>query len=497
MTDTPGTPPSPIDDSSAPLRRDAPEAGHLRVLSFDTPIFTGGLYTDVSELHAFLSILPRQIGQSADIASIRAAIDDAGILLTNRDEQKLDAVLLRVIAGEEVRMALIAEGQKPTGGGEARLEWAVDYFQTRTTDMETRIDYREVSEIRNVRAGDRLLTIVPPDPPEAGRNVFGRMISAPGTKTILVTAGNNVERGEDARSYFAKIDGRIIFSANHLDISPIMNIEGDVDFSTGNIVFNGSVVIKGNVLDGFRVKAIKGITIGGSVGAAFLEAGDDIEIAGGVSGKGKGVLTVGGHLKAKYLSAVTVEAQGNVEAGTEIMNSTVSAIGKVSVRKGPICGGEVMALGGIVAPVLGSPMGVKTKVSVGINFSSEKRARELRDGQAVHTRTIRTISEKLGPFLQDRERLARLPPDKLLAVRTMLQQLQEAKEQLGAIEADQRKVIEEQERRQDRTIGVLRVVHAGVELQLGEHHKICLEDMAGPIRIYYNTAEGAIRVRGL
>ena len=50
-----------------------------------------------------------------------------------------------------------------------------------------------------------------------------------------------------------------------IGISPISSIDGDVDYSTDNIDFNGDVIIRDSVQSLFSVKATGTVNIGGDV----------------------------------------------------------------------------------------------------------------------------------------------------------------------------------------------------------------------------------------
>ncbi|MCD8491911.1 MAG: FapA family protein [Geovibrio sp.] len=58
-----------------------------------------------------------------------------------------------------------------------------------------------------------------------------------------------------------------------------------MDYSTGNIVFNGVVHIRGDVLSGFSVKAEKDIMVEGIVQDATMVAGGSIVIKTGIKGE--------------------------------------------------------------------------------------------------------------------------------------------------------------------------------------------------------------------
>src|SRR5690606_12118002 len=93
---------------------------------------------------------------------------------------------------------------------------------------------------------------------------------------------------------YAVIDGQVSITENDkINVFPIFEVKGDVDFRVGNIDFVGMVLIRGNVLSGFKIKATGDIRIMGEVEAADLEAGENIEIMAGVVAQGKGSIIAG------------------------------------------------------------------------------------------------------------------------------------------------------------------------------------------------------------
>ena len=76
-------------------------------------------------------------------------------------------------------------------------------------------------------------------------------------------------------------------------MEPVYTIEGDVNLKTGNVLFLGTVFVKGNVEDGFSVKAAGNIEIMGSVGKCLLDAEGDIIVHQGIAGKTEGRVRAG------------------------------------------------------------------------------------------------------------------------------------------------------------------------------------------------------------
>ena len=91
-----------------------------------------------------------------------------------------------------------------------------------------------------------------------------------------------------------------------LYVTNVMLINGDTDASTGDIHFNGDVIIKGNVHYGYSIYAEGSIIIGGNVEAASLTAGMNIELQSGMQGGGKGTIECLGNVSGKFFEQVRI-----------------------------------------------------------------------------------------------------------------------------------------------------------------------------------------------
>ena len=63
-----------------------------------------------------------------------------------------------------------------------------------------------------------------------------------------------MEVSEDKLKLISKVDGHVTLENDKVFVSNVLELV-DVDASTGDINYSGSVMIKGNVLAGFSVKA--------------------------------------------------------------------------------------------------------------------------------------------------------------------------------------------------------------------------------------------------
>ena len=172
------------------------------------------------------------------------------------------------------------------------------------------VDYKDLGTVQNVKQGDVLAVATPAKDGVDGMNIFGEPIpfkpGAPG----VVTAGQNTILSEDGMSVIAAIDGSVELRGNAVCVDDVVSIKGDVNSAVGNIDAVSSVIIQGDVREGFTVKSAKDITVKGIVEGATLIAGGNINIMSGMNGMGIGKLQAQGNIVSKYIENTTVECGG-------------------------------------------------------------------------------------------------------------------------------------------------------------------------------------------
>lgn len=266
----------------------------------------------------------------------------------------------------------VAEGAFPVNGKDAVIQWNFDERTIRENlpdNENNNIDYKELDNVINVVAGKLLATKIPAEAGSPGYTVYGNTIAAKPGRNIPIKIGKNVVLDESGLKAYSIIDGQVAFTdGEKINVFPVYEVKGDVDYSIGNIDFVGSVVIRGNVLAGFSVRAGGDIRILGEVEAAEIDAQGSVEIRAGVVGQGKGSINAGHNITANYLNQANVHAKNDVVVGS-IMHSNVKADRNVICVKGKgvIVGGRVQAGEGIEANVIGNVSQTPTTVEVGIS----------------------------------------------------------------------------------------------------------------------------------
>ena len=323
---------------------------------------------DISKdrMEAFITFKePVNDGAKLDAKGIILALEEAGIV-----EYNLETVNTLALHKVYERKYAIAKGNAPVNGTDGYLQYHFNNENLRPKPKileDGSVDFRQLGLLRLCERGDVLVTSVPPGEGRDGLDVTGNVVAfVPGRAPQNIPVGKNTYVSEDGLHLIADVSGQLVISQGKINVSPCLEIKGNVDNSTGNIDFNGQVVINGNVLTGFVVKASGNIEVHGVCEGAILTTDADIVIGRGAQGMEKAKLTAGGNVTAKFIEGCTVSAEGNVTADS-ILNSTVTSGGDVilSGKRGLLTGGKLIAGNKLVAKTIGSPMGTTTIIEVG------------------------------------------------------------------------------------------------------------------------------------
>ncbi|MCL2398231.1 MAG: FapA family protein [Defluviitaleaceae bacterium] len=337
---------------------------------------------DVSKdgMEAFITFKePVNDGEKLGESGIVSVLEDVGVIDYNME-------VVRTLSLHKVydRKYSIAKGQQPINGKDGYLQYHFNNENLRPKPKileDGSVDFRQLGLLRLCERGDVLVTAVLPSDGQDGIDVKGNVIPfTPGRQPQPMPVGKNTYVSEDGLHLIADVSGQLSIQQGKIHISPCLEIRGNVDNSTGNIDFNGQVVINGNVLTGFTVKAVGNIEIHGVCEGAILQTDADIVIGRGAQGMEKAKLSAGGNITAKFIEGCNVNAGGNVTADS-ILNSKVNCGGDVilSGKRGLLTGGSVIAGNKLVAKTIGSPMGTTTIIEVGNKPSAILGLQELND----------------------------------------------------------------------------------------------------------------------
>jgi uncharacterized protein (DUF342 family) len=332
------------------------------------------------DMRAYITVTPPGPG-GADLSfeEIRGLLQSAGVVHGINDEA-IHSFIDYPAYNEKIP---VAEGTKPQNGADAEIIYNFNVYrdEVQLKEKNGRVDFRELNLVENVEAGQILATKKPPEEGMPGRTVTGKSLPAKPGKNIQIEIGKNVKLSDDGMSAIATINGQVLLIAGKINVEPIYTVEGDVNFKTGNILFLGTVIVKGNVEDGFTVKAAGNIEVMGSVGKCVLDAEGEIIVHQGILGKNEGKVRAGSNLVAKFIENARIDVEENVLVSDGIIHSFVDANKRILCqgKRASIVGGRLRAANEIHAKTLGSVAGTETILEVGIDPKrKEKLSQALR-----------------------------------------------------------------------------------------------------------------------
>lgn len=375
-------------------------------------------------------------------------------------------------AGTPIR---IAEGKAPIPGEPARVEHifsATHHDGIKPKELEDgRVDYYSVVDIANVTRGQLVAKKIPAGKGEDGTNVNGLPVAAIPGKDTNIKTGKNVLLSQDKMLLYAAIDGQIsVDNSEKINVFPVYEVKGDVDFSVGNIDFVGTVVIRGNVPTGFRIKASGDIRILGSVEGAELEAGGSVEIKSGIAAQDKGHVIAGVDVKTSYIQNGNVRASNDVIVSQSIMFSNIRAGQNVLCNgpKGIIIGGSIQAGEKIVARVIGNSSATPTVLEVGVKPELRNELQTIIKELTNSYDNLKKTDQGLGVIDHLLHTGVELSPDKKMLQIKMTNTKIMLEKEIKKLEAQKKELEIQLDHEAHAVVDVYNVMYPGIKLVFGK-----------------------------
>jgi uncharacterized protein (DUF342 family) len=302
--------------------------------------------------------------------------------------------------GEDGYIRFIYE-KKDQAGPATLADGSVDYYNIRTLD--------------NIKSHQVIAECMPPTEAVAGTSVYGEPIQGKNGIPARFKIGKNVYVNEEGTKLLSSIDGLVSTTdGGKINVFAIYEVPGDVDFHIGNIDFVGTVIVRGSVLPGFKIKANGDIRVMGNVEAADLTSDGKIEVLSGIIGLHKCTIQAGTDVRTSYMHNAKIIAKGNVFVQQSIMHCEVKAGKSVFCNsdRGLIVGGLVLAGESVVARNIGNPTSTPTLIEVGIMPEMREEWGQLRHQMKEHQESKTKTEQVIQLLGQVLKATGVLPPEK-------------------------------------------------------------------------------------
>ncbi|OZI68932.1 DUF342 domain-containing protein [Bordetella genomosp. 1] len=385
-------------------------------------VTNGSFELEISPDHmsVLLVVVPAKGGTAIEESAVLAALIEHGVVYGVHEASIRQALALGTRA-----TAVVAQGTPPTAGTPVRFESLLDALKTRQQedDENAPIDYRELGNLTLVAPGTPLMRRIPPVQGKPGLNVLGEAVEPvqmPDTPFASNLTGVSLDE-EDANLLRAANAGSPMVVPQGVLVNSLVEVDA-VDLNTGNINFDGTLRVRGDIVSGMEVRVSGDVVVNGTIEAALVHAGGNVSVNGGIIGLAEiakdvrptpgaapsirtAQITAGGSVKARFIENALVNADKNIAAEREVRASRVYAgesvtVGPPASQMGVIVGGEAHATKSVSAGTMGSLAGVPTQICVGLHPHAEARRAALEARRAGLTEEKNKL-EKLIVFLHN------------------------------------------------------------------------------------------------
>ncbi len=403
------------------------------------------------------------------------------------DYDTIGELIERSIKQNTGGMVVFVEGRKPIHGCVRKL--VLDYDFSVSAGKETsdgKMDFKERQYVNNVDANEIIAHYEQEVLPIDGHSIYNETIKAQYITDTGYKLGKNVAVANDNTRIISNINGIISNAENTITVNNVMEVDS-VDFSTGNLEVMGSIIIYENITDGFTVRAKGDIVVYGNIENAILEAEGNVIVSGSIVG---GRVTINGNLYASFIANADVTCHGDVVVMKYILKSSITSNDRVMClvqkEKGAIIGGTISAKNGVFAKTLGGNTGTVTNIFVGRDIKLTKQYQEIVDKVKEYKDKVKLIKTTLGAdYLRNpRQFLAKLPPNKLEAVKQTLKEFNFLLQETNKLETERLNVQHEIEQLSDAIVSVTENAFSGTIINIGPGKKEIDRSMKN-VEFYY------------
>lgn len=277
--------------------------------------------------------------------------------------------------------ATIAKGTQPVNGVDAILKRLVETPKERLLKPQKsdhgRVDMRDLGKLITVKPGSELMRKIPYSEGKPGINVTGEIVKHKPGNDFTLEAGENSEiSASDENLLVATLAGIPKALKHGMQVDDVLLIP-NVDIGYGNVNYEGSIIIEGDICDGMKVQSTGDITVSGFIESANIKCGGDLIVGKGILGH---KLEVGSELfsceidsKGSVIANFSQYSKMNIGQDLtikkQLLHCHVICEGDINVQddsasKGTIIGGYLRTNKGINTVTLGANAGTKTIIDL-------------------------------------------------------------------------------------------------------------------------------------
>jgi uncharacterized protein (DUF342 family) len=338
------------------------------------------------QLKLVIDFTPAEFGEAINYEELYNSLLEMALPESNINQDKLKKLITSEVATSEI----IAQGLQPVHGDDAYFEVLFHGDSEKGPELaeDGKVDHYETHDYVTVNENTPLMRLHPATKGSPGMTIFDEVIQPEPGNELKFNLNPTVHiDSNDSNLLVASKSGHPIVTDNSVIIDETLTLD-EASLETGNVHFDGSVLIKGEVKPNVVIEASGDIHVKGLVESARLIAGKNITIEAGVVSSHlfedddheefefSCKIKAGHDINIRYCNSIYAEAGGSIYIQNYSMHSCLKAheniIAGIDNGKGVLLGGEIHAEQQIEANIVGSDAYVRTNLYC-VNSKLNKR----------------------------------------------------------------------------------------------------------------------------
>lgn len=233
---------------------------------------------------------------------ILSTIKEAGI------KKGIDYAVVKAICDGTTSgdIVTLAKGVMPQAGADGWYEFFFDTNVKSNSGLleDGSVDYQNAKWFELVKKGQAVAVYHEAQEGSPGYTILGESLATKKGKEKPILTGTGFQILEDKKTYISTENGKIELKDNRLVSSSLLVLD-DVTSATGNVDFDGSIYVRGNVGQGVSIHATRDVLVDGYTESSAIEAGGDIILKKGNNASGRNGVLAGGLAQAQNLIQAT------------------------------------------------------------------------------------------------------------------------------------------------------------------------------------------------
>ncbi len=289
---------------------------------------------------------------------------------------------------------IVAQGKeaKHPKDAQIRYHFPTDFLHAGKVNQDGSINFQDRGEIPHVQEEAFLAAKIFAEEGFPGISVLGKEIPVEEPEDITFSAGPGTHISEDGIRIYATVAGQPHLDAlGNISVCPEYQLKGDIGFETGDVDFDGNVVVSGTVKQGFKVKCAS--LTANEIQGAEVDISGDLNVSMGIVDTE--LVKVKGNVQAKFIHNSKINAFGDLIIQKEIIDSKIFLSGACINKGGSIINSEISAKMGIDAGSIGNKSSKPSMLTVGVDENTNRLVAKVDAKLHVNNTAINELAQEV------------------------------------------------------------------------------------------------------